>query len=87
MLLFQPHAAPATFTVAVDLFSDLRCLDAPKTSMQQGLLMSLVVDDGVNNLGKGPMVNLHAGLSYRLEGGAWPSALSRIWGADEGMRV
>jgi hypothetical protein len=70
MLLLQPHVAPATFTVDVNSWSEVLCMDARKVSLRQGLKMSVLADLSEEKLGRDVHLNLHPGLKVSTENGA-----------------
>ena len=69
VLLFQPHAAPATLTVDVNDFSEVHCMDAQRVSMRQGLRMSVLADLSIEKFGQEVRLNLYPGLMVSTKNG------------------
>jgi hypothetical protein len=69
MLLLQPHATSATYTIGIDSKSfrrsdgSIRCADAHQLSLLNGLQMSRIFDLSAANDGKRVDVHLHTGLT------------------------
>ena len=80
MLLLQPHATPATYTIGIDPKSfrrgtrSIRCAEAHTLSLRNDLKMTRVVDLMAANDGKRVDLHLHTGLTilrgpYKLQPG------------------
>lgn len=68
MLLLQPHAAWVTMTFDVDDWSPVRCLDAPRVLVRQGLMMSSLVDFSDAHIGQRAEMHLLPDLIVRVGG-------------------